>query len=112
MRRKTALVFQTPKHGLNLVAAFVAALVVFVESSARLPARDPVFDPHISQGTTEHVGIVAPACQQPVRLRKTAQLVRSTRVIADLPRGEQEAYLPWSEKSGEPFNDRPLLFRR
>lgn len=91
MGGNSAPVFQSPEHDLDPVAAFVAALVVLDGLAARLSNRDAGLYPLVFQRMSEPISIVAPICQQPLRLRQAAQQGRSTCVIADLTCGHEEA---------------------
>ena len=80
-------VFQASEHDLDLVAAFVAALVVHNGLAAQLPAWDAWLYPLVFQRISEPVGIIARVRQQPFCLWQTTQQGCCTRAVADLPCG-------------------------
>ena len=82
--RNPAPVLQTSEHDLDLVAAFVATLVVLDGLAARLPARNAGLYPLVFQCFSEPVGVISPVSEQPICLWQAAQQRRRAGVITDL----------------------------
>ncbi len=85
-----SLVLQPPKHDLDPVAPFVAALVVFHGGLARFSARDAGLYPFVFQRISEPISVIAAICEQPICLRQFAHQGRCARVVADLPSRHEE----------------------
>ena len=84
-------VFETTGHDLDLVAAFVSALVVFDGLVPGLSTQDARGNPLFVKGIAEPVGIVTAVAQQPVCFGQTIHQGCRSSVIADLPRRHEEA---------------------
>src|SRR5690606_16508734 len=87
-------ILQPPEHDLDVVAAFVAPLVVFHRLLARLSAWDADLYPLVFQRFSEPIGIIAPVSKQPPCLRQAAQQRRRAGVITDLAGGHEEPDRP------------------
>jgi hypothetical protein len=87
----SAPIIEASEHGLDLVAAFVAALVVFDGLSTGLQAWDARLYPFGFQRISEPVGIVTPIWQQPLGLGQTPLQSRRSGVVTDLTCGHEKA---------------------
>ena len=71
------------EHDLDLLAAFVAALVVFDRIVSLFPTRDAVAYPFVFQRFPEPVCVISAVPEQPIDVRQAAQQCLFSDIVVD-----------------------------
>lgn len=82
---------EATEHDLDAVVAFASALVVFDWHGMGFSTRNAGLDAILLKRVPEPLGIIAPVCQHPLRLRQVLKQGRRTNVIADMAGRDEKA---------------------